>query len=132
MPVILFPGVGVGLISYEKIFKAVSKERPVIVFEMPCVSLRIVRGFVHYTKDDILQAIAAIRDKHAEFASPQKIHYVGHSFGSGIVSWVIKYFEPKIDIGNVTLLDAMPFCLHLSGLPRNLCTTPSRMAGYIW
>ena len=60
-----------------KIFKSISKERPVIVFEMPCVSLRIVRGFVHYTKDDILQAIATIRDNHVEFASPQEIHFVG-------------------------------------------------------
>ena len=124
MPVILFPGVGVGLISYEKIFKSISKERPVIVFEMPCVSLRIVRGFVHYTKDDILQAIATIRDNHVEFASPQEIHFVGHSFGSGVVSWIIKYFEPKIEIGNVTLMDAMPFCLHLSGLPRNFMYDP--------
>ena len=86
---------------------------------------------MHYTKDDIMQAIAAIRDKHAEFASPQKIHYVGHSFGSGIVSWVIKYFEPKIDIGNVTLLDAMPFCLHLSGLPRNFMYDPFEDGRYI-
>ena len=80
--------------------------------------------FVHYTKDDILQAIAAIRDNHVEFASPQEIHFVGHSFGSGVVSWIIKYFEPKIEIGNVTLLDAMPFCLHLSGLPRNFMYDP--------
>ena len=124
MPIILFPGVGVGLLSYEKVFKALALERPVIVYEVPCVSLRVIRGFSFYTVDDILQSIDIIRDRHVEYGPLQKIHFVGHSFGSGIASIIIKHYEPKRDIGNVTLIDAMPFCLHRAGLSRNFLYDP--------
>ena len=124
MPIVLFPGVGVGLMSYEKIFNKLVQERPVIVYEMPCVSLRVIGGFTFYTKDDLIESIEIIRSRHIEYKPLQKIHFVGHSFGSGMVSILIKHFQPKEDIGNVTLIDAMPFCLHHAGLSRNFLYDP--------
>lgn len=110
-PIVFYPGVGIGLCTYCNTFKPLIQHRPVVLFEMPCVSLRTRRGFDYYTNEEIVGAYEGVLKKH----SWKGAHLVGHSFGSRIVAILVRE-RPKL-IAETTMLDPVAFC----GLDSQVC-----------
>lgn len=111
MPIVMAHGIG-GLCAYFDFVKAlIPLDSPLIVLEIPSVSLHIAPNVP--TIDQHVDAINDILDEHGF----EKAVFVGHSFGSSIVSWVVQNTPERV-AGSV-FMDPVVFMLHLTDILKN-------------
>ncbi len=117
-PIALFPGLGVGLLSYQLLFASFMKDRAVILFEVPCISLRVLSGFLHYSREDIAFAVRTVQRRHGF----DGFHFVCHSYGNAFGSFIIKAAGETIK--GITLIDPISFVIHKADICKNVLYDP--------
>ncbi|KAI9343589.1 hypothetical protein BDR26DRAFT_240972 [Obelidium mucronatum] len=103
VPIVFIHGLGVGLLQYIHFvycLKSSQSSRTIFLVELPYVSMRFVEHV-----PSVEETVAGIEGL-LEFHGFQKAHIVGHSWGTAVVSWMIKY--SKYTVSSV-LLDPIVF-----------------------
>uniref|UniRef100_A0A7S1BD93 AB hydrolase-1 domain-containing protein n=1 Tax=Corethron hystrix TaxID=216773 RepID=A0A7S1BD93_9STRA len=92
-PLVFVHGVG-GIAFYKQLIDELAKDHtgPIILIELPFVSLRISDKIPSIT--DQLESICNILDDH--FGKHAKATFVGHSFGSLILSWMVQAHPRRV------------------------------------
>lgn len=130
-PVIFLHGIGCGLAPYAAFIKQLHltdrnelKEnwkcrchRPVYLFEIPYISMKIQSHVP--TAEHTVAAISSMVDRHT---SKRQVHLIGHSYGTILVSWIIKK-RPQLVLSSI-LLDPVCFMLFESSLCYNFLYRP--------
>src|SRR5262245_52750303 len=86
--------------------------RKIILLELPCVAMRLCEEVVSMT--DTLKAIDALVDGDD---GTERCTWVGHSFGTIVVGWVVRYQPHLVD--GVVMIDPVCFTLWDGELVRN-------------
>lgn len=116
VPIVMCHGIG-GLCAYFDFVKALLPlDCPLIVLEIPSVSLHIAPNVPSI--DAHVSATRDILDKHGF----DKAVFIGHSFGSSIVSWVVQNMPERV-AGSV-FMDPVVFMLHLTDTLNNWTYEP--------
>ena len=115
-PIILCHGIGGLLVYVDFILKLIPLNSPIIVLEFPAVSLNIAPTVP--TLDATTSALRNILDEHGF----SKAVFIGHSFGSSIVSWAVQYLPERV-AGSV-FIDPVVFMLHLTDILWNWTYRP--------
>ena len=111
IPLMFFHGVG-GIFSYLPIVDGLlATNRPVIVIEMPYVSLHIAPNV-----PSIAEHISAVEQILKE-NSWEKTILMGHSFGTNVMSWIVQGIPQRV--AGAVFLDPVCFMLHLKDVTRN-------------
>lgn len=107
-PLVFVHGVG-GITMYKQLIEEFSSgyEGPIILICLPFVSLQISDKIPSIT--DQLECICRILDKHSK--KNIKATFVGHSFGSLVLSWMVQAFPQRV--ANCVFLDPICFMLHV-------------------
>jgi len=113
-PIFFWHGVG-GLAAYLPLVKGLSAfGRDVIVVEMPYVSLHVAPNVPTIAAHTEL--FSQVMDRH--FGEGKKAVLIGHSWGSNVVSWLVKSYG-KERIASAAFLDPVCFMLHLDAITRS-------------
>ncbi|KAJ3134706.1 hypothetical protein HK100_003350 [Physocladia obscura] len=120
IPLVFIHGIGVGLFQYLSFasFLVKTQNRPIFLIELPYVSMRLKEKVP--TPKQTVQEIERILDSYGY----QKAHVVGHSWGTAVVSWMIKY---STFTASAVLLDPIVFFVTLPDLAFNFV---HRIPGY--
>jgi pimeloyl-ACP methyl ester carboxylesterase len=111
IPIVMAHGIG-GLCAYFDFVKALMPlDCPMIVLEIPSVSLHIAPNVPSI--DTHVSNVKEILDLHGF----EKAVFIGHSFGSSIVSWVVQSLPERV-AGSV-FLDPVVFMVHLTDILQN-------------
>lgn len=107
-----FHGVG-GIFSYLPIVDGLLEtNRPVIVIEMPYVSLHIAPEV-----PSIAEHISAVEQILKEY-NWEKTILMGHSFGTNVMSWIVQGIPQRV--AGAVFLDPVCFMLHLKDVTRSI------------
>lgn len=105
-PVFLVYGIGIGVTMYLKVINAIrikDPDRTVIVLDLPHISLKLVHQI-----PSLLQTLEAIDNIFKEH-NLTSCNWLGHSYGSIIIAWVIK--KRANYVNKVSLVDPVCFAL---------------------
>ena len=107
-PIVFCHGLGIGVLSYVTLVNELlsnSKQRSNSLFmvELPHISMRPVE--VQASPRELVTCIEDLLAAHCH----QTAHFVGHSFGTLVLTWVAKH-SPKI-VSKFTFLDPVCFLL---------------------
>ena len=106
-----FHGVG-GIFSYLPIVDGLlATNRPVVVVEMPYVSLHIAPEVP--TIQEHISAVEQILKEN----NWEKAFIMGHSFGTNVMSWIVQGIPQRV--AGAVFLDPVCFMLHLKDVTRN-------------
>ena len=121
LPLMMFPGVGVGFLPYMPFFQTLGSERDLYLVELPFISLRLWGGFDVYSKFKITNFIKLVCNDH----NIDQLHLIGHSFGSTCVSMAMKddYIRNEL-VHEVTLIDPPPFAMQSGDIVRDFIYDP--------
>ena len=122
LPLLMFPGVGVGFLPYKPFFKRLSSEREMFLVELPYISLRICGGFNVYSTDQIRSFVHAVCAKHKIGA--RGLDLVGHSFGTSCVANCMKGERSRAFVNHVTMIDPVSFAMQSGDLVRDFLYDP--------
>ena len=121
LPLMMFPGVGVGFLPYMPFFQTLGSSRDLYLVELPFIYLRIWGGFDVYPKSKICNFVKNIAMEH----NIQKLHLIGHSFGTSCVSMAMKdeYIRDKL-VHEVTMIDPLPFSMQSGDIVKDFIYDP--------
>jgi hypothetical protein len=122
LPLLMFPGVGVGFLPYKPFFKRLSSEREMFLVELPYISLRICGGFDVFSADQIRSFVHAVCAKHGIGA--RGLDLVGHSFGTSCVANCMKGETSRAFVNHVTMIDPVSFAMQSGDLVRDFLYDP--------
>lgn len=122
LPILMFPGVGVGFLPYKPFFKRLSQDREVFLVELPYISLRILGGFNVFSTEKIRSFIHAVCAKHGIGA--RGLDLVGHSFGTSCVANCMKGEISRAFVNQVTMIDPVSFAMQSGDLLRDFLYDP--------
>jgi pimeloyl-ACP methyl ester carboxylesterase len=106
-PIVFFHGVG-GLAAYIPLIKELSLlGRPLMVVEMPYVSLHIAPN-----KPSINEHVESFNTLLSDLGY-SKAYVIGHSWGSNVLSWICQSPGAKDRVAGCVFLDPVVFMLHL-------------------
>ena len=110
-PIIFFHGVG-GLAAYLPLVRGMTAlGRDVVVVEMPYVSLHVAPNVPSIDAHvDLFRALM-----HSHFSADSKAVLIGHSWGSNVISWLIKA-EGAERVSRAVFLDPVCCMLHLKDI----------------
>ena len=110
-PIVMAHGIG-GLCAYFDFVKSLLPlDAPLIVLEIPSVSLHIAPNVPSIEAH--VQSMSSILDRHGF----EKAVFIGHSFGSSIVSWMVQSRPDRVAAS--VFMDPVVFMLHLTDILRN-------------
>ena len=118
-PIVFYHGVGVGLIGYAPMIftlEAATRNRPFFLVELPYVSMRLWETLP--TPFETAELTCVMLNRHGF----SKACFVGHSFGSISVTWVIK-MQPHI-VRSAVLLDPVALLLCFPKVAYNFVYKP--------
>ncbi|KAJ3060477.1 hypothetical protein HDU98_003554 [Podochytrium sp. JEL0797] len=103
-PIVFVHGIGVGLFQYMGFAHELSKtqSRPIFLIELPHITMR----FSQHASTTVERSVQVIDEMLASHGFT-KIHLVGHSWGTAVVSWMIK--QSTCTIASVVFLDPIVF-----------------------
>jgi pimeloyl-ACP methyl ester carboxylesterase len=122
-PLLFIAGIGIGLISYEKLISALTTDnRDVILMELPEISMRWTFWLEHPHAPP-LQTAETISGVVQECMLGRKgAHAVGHSFGTVVMQWLIRLnTAPTPIISSCTMVDPVCFLLVSPSVAANFC-----------
>ena len=110
-PIVMAHGIG-GLCAYFDFIRSLLPlDAPLIVLEIPSVSLHIAPNVPSIEAH--VQSMSGILDKHGF----EKAVFIGHSFGSSIVSWMVQSRPERVAAS--VFMDPVVFMLHLTDILKN-------------
>ncbi|KAH9147022.1 hypothetical protein LEN26_004814 [Aphanomyces euteiches] len=115
-PMVFVHGIGSGLVSYIHLIYRLAtthKNRQLFFLELPHVSMQLCDHVP--TKEETLSAVQAM---FAEHNITTGVHWMGHSLGSSIVSWVVQD-KPEL-VSHVTLVDPVVLLLWKADIVFNI------------
>ena len=121
LPLMMFPGVGVGFLPYMSFFQKLGLNRDLFLVELPYISLRICGGFDVFSKKKIITFVKQVCIEH----EMESLHLIGHSFGTSCVSMCMK--DPLLRdhiVHEVTMIDPVPFSVQYGNILRNFIYNP--------
>ncbi|KAI8618766.1 hypothetical protein BC830DRAFT_895288 [Chytriomyces sp. MP71] len=122
LPIVFFHGIGCGLFPYVHLIYAILSQvqfsRPMFVVELPHVAMRMV-DYVP-SMEQTISEVETMLDVHGY----AKAHIIGHSLGTTVSSWMIKYSKYA---ATCVLLDPVVFLYLFPALAFNFV---HRIPGY--
>ena len=112
-PLVFIHGIGIGVIPYHWFLSACWSSRATFVVELPHISMQLSG---HNDQLSVEQTVDAI-DHMLRAHQIQSACFMGHSFGSICVTWIIKH-RPHCVL-SVVLLDPVCFLLFLPDVCQN-------------
>lgn len=111
-PLVFFHGIGIGLISYHFMLNNLAGDRDIVLLQVPEVAMQ------HQAKPQVSpsifqQGLRKIIQRH----SYSKICAMGHSYGTVLVSWVLR--DLREFVAGVVFLDPVCFLLFLPDVCMN-------------
>ncbi|CAK4488252.1 unnamed protein product [Aphanomyces euteiches] len=108
-PLVFLHGVGIGLLTYVpllwKLFVS-ETNRQIFLLDMPYIAMQLSDAVPE--KEGTINVITSMLDRHGISTS---VHWMGHSFGSIVMSWVCQE-KPHL-VHYLTFLDPIVFALWL-------------------
>lgn len=108
-PIVFVHGIGVGLVMYLTLIKALMKQDcPIICLELPFISSNIAPNV-----PSISEQVSSI-DAICERWGLTKAMFVGHSYGSVILSWMAQHLPSRV--AGLTFIDPVVMMLNLKNI----------------
>ncbi|GMH82628.1 hypothetical protein TrST_g12519 [Triparma strigata] len=118
-PIVFISGIGIGLVAYLKLVDRWLEEHPgreIFLVDLPEYSLRFTTSVSILSPLDRASALTAM-------LGGRGAHFVGHSLGSVVISWVIR-LAPESVVKAATFIDPVCFLLFHSSVAANFVYRP--------
>jgi len=110
-PIVFCHGIGIGVVSYIALVRGLlnaSADREFFVVEMRNITMRL-QSLKVASSGEIVVCIQEMLSTWGFGGNPRAAHFIGHSFGTIVVGWMIKFSSELV--AAATLIAPCPFLL---------------------